>query len=195
MVFFIISRSHEGMVHMDTFTLSNLLEGRPQVIDNEKQKACYDTLDSLGIGYQRVEYNFFPSEPEHLRLIDQTLDVPGVKNLIFRTKNKSQFFFVILPRESRFDEKAFRSKFELPKITMAKGEDLSELLDTHAGAVSIMELVHDQNSMIRLFIEERVLEEKFFRFHPNENNSTLRISMEDFKNRLIPYLKHEITIL
>ena len=180
---------------MDAFILSPLLEGRPQTIDNEKQRACYDILDELGIGYQRVEYNFFPSEPEQLRQIDQTLGVPGVKNLIFRTKNKSQFFFVILPREARFDEKAFRSKFELPKITMAKGDELSQLLDTHAGAVSIMELVHDRSGVIRLFIQESVLQQPHFRFHPNENNSTLRISMEDFKTKLIPYLQHEVTVL
>ena len=180
---------------MEQFTLSPLLEGRPQTIENDKQRACYDTLDELGIPYQRVEYNFFPSQEEQLRQIDQTLEVPGVKNLIFRTKNKSQFFFVILPRESRFDEKAFRSKFELPKITMAKGEDLSELLDTHAGAVSIMELVHDRSGVIRLFIQESVLQQPHFRFHPNENNSTLRITMEDFRGKLIPYLNHEVTVL
>ena len=74
-------------------------------------------------------------------------------------------------------------------------EELSELLNTHAGAVSIMELIHDQNSVIQLFIEESVLAQKHFRFHPNENTSTVRISMEDFKNKLIPCLKHEISVL
>ena len=182
-------------MQMEDFKMTSLLEGRPEVVNNEKEKACYDSLDALGISYQRVEYNFFPSEAEHLRLIDSTLEVDGIKNLIFRTKNKSRFFFVILPRDSRFDEKAFRAKHELPKITMAKGEELSELLNTHAGAVSIMELVHDQDGVIQLFIEESVLEQKHFRFHPNENTSTVRISMEDFKNKLIPYLKHEITVL
>ena len=180
---------------MEQFEMTALLQGRPQVIESEKEKACYDILDQLEIPYQRVEYNFFPSELEHLRQIDQVLEVDGIKNLIFRTKSKSQFYFVILPREQRFDEKAFRSKHGLPKITMAKGDDLQELLNTHSGAVSIMELIHDENGVIRLFIDETVLNTAHFRFHPNENKSTVRIPMDDFKNKLIPYLKHDITIL
>lgn len=180
---------------MEQFQLTALLEGRPQTVSSEKEMACYDLLDQLAIPYQRVEYNFFPSEQEHLLQIDRTLEVPGVKNLIFRTKNKSQFFFVILPRDSRFDEKAFRAKHALPKITMAKGDELNQLLNTHAGAVSIMELIHDEAGVIRLFIEEGVLEQSHFRFHPNENKSTVRIPMDDFKHKLIPYLKHDVTIL
>lgn len=180
---------------MAQFEMTALLEGRPQEITSEKERACYDCLDSLGIPYQRVEYNFFPSEMEHLLQIDRVLQVDGIKNLIFRNKSKTQFYFVILPREQRFDEKAFRSKHGLPKISMAKGEELQELLNTHSGAVSIMELVHDQQGVIRLFIDEGVLSTPHFRFHPNENTSTVRIPMEDFKTKLIPYLNHEITIL
>ncbi len=180
---------------MELFEMTDLLEGRPQTIQNEKEKACYDILDELGISYQRVEYNFFPSETEHLRKIDRVLGVDGIKNLIFRTKNKSQFFFVILPRESRFDEKEFRARFQLPKITMAKGDDLSQLLNTHAGAVSIMELIHDKDGIIRLFVEEEVLQQEYFRFHPNENRSTVRIGMDDFRNKLLPSLNHELTVL
>ena len=61
---------------------------------------------------------------------------------------------------------------------MAKEEDLKELLLTHSGAVSIKELTNDANNVIRLFINEKILNEKYFRFHPNENSSTLRISEE-----------------
>lgn len=180
---------------MEAFEMTALLEGRPQNFHNEKEQECYDILDSLGISYQRVEYNFFPGETEHLQMIDRVLGVEGIKNLIFRTKNKSQFFFVILPRESRFDEKEFRAKYQLPKITMAKGEELSQLLNTHAGAVSIMELIHDKDGVIRLFVEEGILQQAYFRFHPNENLSTVRIPMDDFTDKLIPYLNHEITVL
>ena len=78
---------------------------------------------------------------------------------------------------------------------MAKSEELELLLKTHSGAVSIMELVNDKDNKIKLFIDEKVLNTDYFRFHPNENKSTIRISMEDFKNKLIPYLKHDINIL
>jgi len=115
--------------------------------------------------------------------------------LIFKTKNKNQFFFIVIPSEERFDEKNYRTKYELPKISMASKDDLKELLNTHSEAVSIMELINDTNNAIKLFIDEKILNEQFFRFHPNENNSTVRISMQDLKDKLIPYLKHEINVL
>lgn len=151
-------------------------------------------MDSLNIKYQRVEYNFFPKEFDDLNLIDKTLQVKGIKNLIFRTKNKEQFYFIIIPREERFNEKEFRNKYGLPKITMAKNEELEALLETHSGAVSIMELINDKDNKIKLFIKENILDTEYFRFHPNENKSTVRIKMEDFKNKLIPYLKHDINV-
>lgn len=180
---------------MEKFEISKLLNGKPDNIESEKEKKCYDTLEKLDIKYQSVEYNFFPNNPTDLKLIDETLQVPGIKNLIFKTKNKEHFYFVIIPREERFDEKAFRSKHQIPKISMAKEEDLEELLKTHSGAVSIMELEHDTTNKIKLYIDERILKEDYFRFHPNENKSTVRISMNDFKNKLIPYLKHDIISL
>ena len=78
---------------------------------------------------------------------------------------------------------------------MAKNEDLETVLNTYSGAVSIMELINDETNIIRLFIDESILKETYFRFHPNENKSTVRIKTEDLKNKLIPYLKHEINIL
>lgn len=44
-----------------------------------------------------------------------------------------------------------------------------------------MELVCDTNNVIKLFIDEKILNEKYFRFHPNENNSTVRISISIFE--------------
>ena len=180
---------------MEELKLSELLNGRPENINNENEKKCYDILDELNIEYQRVEYNYFPKDIEGLRAIDETLQVKGIKNLIFKNKDRSQFYFIIIPRESRFDEKNFRSKYGISKISMAKNEDLETVLNTHSGAVSIMELINDENKVIRLFIDESILKEIYFRFHPNENKSTVRIKTEDLKNKLMPYLKHEINVL
>ena len=180
---------------MNEFKISELLKGRPEVIKNEKVRECYDMLDELNIEYERVEYNFFPSEIQDLRLIDDTLGMEGIKNLIFRTKNKARYFFIIIPREERFDEKSFRSKYELPKLSMSTNEDLMEVLNTSAGAVSITELIHDKENIIELFIDKKILEKEYFRFHPNDNKSTLRIRTEDLLNKLLPHLNHKLNIL
>ena len=54
---------------MEEFKISNLIYGRPENIESEKEKNCYDILDKLNIDYQRVEYNFFPNDIENLKNI------------------------------------------------------------------------------------------------------------------------------
>lgn len=180
---------------MEKFSVTELLSGEEVDASNEKERECYDTLNNLGIKFQIVKYNFFPSDIESLNLIDEKIQVKGIKNLIFRTKNKEQYFFIIIPRDDRFDEKLFRSKYNLPKISMATSDELKDLLKTHSGAVSIMELANDEKGIIKLYIAKSVLENNFFRFHPNKNSATVRISMLDFKEKLTSYLRHDINIL
>lgn len=85
---------------METLKLSELLTGRPRYIENSKEKNCYDILDSLDIEHQRVEYNFFPKKLDVLELIDKIIGISGIKNLIFKTKNKD-FFSSLLCQEQK----------------------------------------------------------------------------------------------
>ena len=39
---------------MEEFKITELIDGRPQGIKNDKEKECYDILDKLDIKYQRV---------------------------------------------------------------------------------------------------------------------------------------------
>lgn len=55
--------------------------------------------------------------------------------------------------------------------------------------------MYDKDNKIKLYIDEKLLEQEYMRFHPNENLATLKIKMKDFKEKVIPYLKHEVNIL
>lgn len=179
----------------EKFEVSDILTGRPDREISDKEKDCYDMLEKLEIYYERVEFNIFPETLEDLCKSDEKLKMPGIKNLMFKTKNGSQFFLLVLARNEKLDIKEFRVKHGIPKIEMAKDSDLENILNTHSGAVSITELMYDKDNKIKLFIDEKLLAEEYMRFHPNENLSTVKIKMKDFKEKLIPYLEHEINIL
>ena len=78
---------------------------------------------------------------------------------------------------------------------MAKTEDLQWILNTSAGSVSIMELIYDEKKDIKVYMDGKIIEREYFRFHPNQNTSTIRIKMDDFRNKLMPYLKHNLNII
>jgi Ala-tRNA(Pro) deacylase len=48
---------------------------------------------------------------------------------------------------------------------------------------------------VRLLIDEDVLKEKFVGVHPCINTSTLRLQTQDLLQKIIPAMKHELTVV
>ena len=175
--------------------VSALISGRPSYQVSAREKDCYDLLDKLNIGYERVDYNRPPQNQDELLEVDQRIGVEGIKNLVFQNKKKNRLYFLIVPRDERVNIKSFSEENNLGKISMASESTLKNLLNTRPGAVGVMELIYDKDKLVELFIDERVLKKEYMRFHPNENTSTLRIKMNDFLNILMPYFNYKINII
>lgn len=173
---------------------SELLDGRSDT-NSKKAVECFEMLEQLNIPFQRVEYDIFPSENHDLEELDALLETPGIKNLLFNTKAKDYYVMLVMKREHKFNEKDFRREHNLTKLSMTSKEDLKDLLHTEGGSVSILELMYDKEKQVHLYVEKDVLNEEYFRFHPNDAHCTLRISMDDFKEKLLPYLNHKLNII
>ena len=158
------------------------------------EKKCYEILKELDIPYESVSYT--KEEKENKELIDEKIGVKGIKNLLFKTRNlKKDLFLVILPREKRFDTKSFRNKYNITKIEMVSDDELDEFLSSKTGEVSIIDLISDTDKRIKLYIDEEVLNEEYFRFHPYNGLVTVKIKTKDLVEKLIPYLDHELNII
>ena len=158
------------------------------------EKKCYEILKELDIPYESVSYT--KEEKENKELIDEKIGVKGIKNLLFKTRNlKKDLFLVILPREKRFDTKSFRNKYNITKIEMVSDDELDEFLSSKTGEVSIIDLISDTDKRIKLYIDEEVLNEEYFRFHPYNGLVTVKIKTKDLVEKLIPYLGHELNII
>ena len=158
------------------------------------EKKCYEILNDLGISYESISYT--KEEKENKELIDEKIGVKGIKNLLFKTRNlKKELFLVILPREKRFDTKAFRNKYNITKIEMVNDIELDEFLLSKTGEVSIIDLINDKEKRIKLYIDQEVLNEEYFRFHPYNGLVTVKIKTKDLLDKLIPYLEHELNII
>ncbi len=157
----------------------------------ENEEKCYKLLDELGIEYSYVKYS--KEEKENHELVDELIGVKGIKNLLFKTRNlKKELFFIILPRDKRFDTKAFRNRFGITKIEMVDDTELEEFLNATNGDVSIMDLLYDKDKKIKLYIDKEVLDEEYFRFHPFNGLITVKIKTIDLKEKLLPYLDHDL---
>jgi len=157
----------------------------------ENEEKCYKLLEKLEIEYSYVKYS--KEDKENHELVDELIGVKGIKNLLFKTRNlKKELFFIILPREKRFDTKAFRNRFGITKIEMVDDTELKEFLNATNGDVSIMDLLYDKDKKIKLYIDKEVLSEEYFRFHPFNGLITVKIKTVDLKEKLLPYLDHDL---
>ena len=72
-------------------------------------------------------------------------------------KNKKQFFLFVIPGEERFNAKQAAAFLKSSHLSFASPEDLSRLMHTFPGAVSLLGLIFDQNKEISLYIDSRIL--------------------------------------
>lgn len=173
-----------------------LLEGRPTDCDRRlpKEQKTYDLLDSLGISYQRVDH-----EPamtmEACREVDAVLGTPMCKNLLLCNRQETDFYLLLLPGDKVFKTKDLSKQIGSSRLSFAGGEYMEQFLDITPGSLSLLGLANDKEGKVRLLIDEEVLEADYLGCHPCINTSSLRISMADVKNKLIPALGHEPTLV
>ena len=173
-----------------------LYEGRPENCGDRlpKEQRSYDLLDSLGISYCRVDHE--PAMTMELcQAIESTLGAPICKNLLLCNRQETDFYLLMMPGDKVFKTKDLSKQIGSSRLSFAGGEYMEQLLDITPGSLSILGLANDKEHKVRLLIDEEVLQTPYLGCHPCINTSSLRISMEDVKEKLIPALHHEPTLV
>lgn len=73
-------------------------------------------------------------------------------------------------------------------LSFASPEDLSRLMHTFPGAVSLLGLIFDQNKEISLYIDSRILNAEHIDCHPCTNDRSLILSVKDVLEKFLPSL-------
>ncbi len=173
-----------------------LYKGRPVDESGRLQKEirCYDFLDSLGVEYERIDH-----EPamtmEVCEEIDKTLNAVICKNLFLCNRQQTSFYLLMIPADKKFKTKDISAQINSSRLSFAGEEFMEKYLDITPGSVSVLGLMNDKDNAVRLLIDEDVLKAEYFGCHPCINTSSLRIKVSDFKQKIIPALNHEPTLV
>lgn len=173
-----------------------LHQGRPEICDGRlaKEIRSYDLLDSLGIGYCRVDHDSAMTM-EVCAGIEKTLGAPICKNLLLCNRQETQFYLLMMPGDKNFRTSDLSKKIGSSRLSFAKPEHMERFLDITPGSLSVLGLMNDKEKAVRLLIDADVLKAPHLGCHPCINTSTLRIAMTDVVEKLIPALGHEPTIV
>ena len=173
-----------------------LVNGRPTDIQGrlDKEIRVYDFLDSLGVSYQRIDHEAAMTM-EACEEIDRTLEATICKNLLLCNRQETQFYLLMLPGDKVFKTKDLSAQIGSSRLSFAKAEYMEQYLDITPGSLSVLGLMNDKDRMVRLLIDEEVLEGEYIGCHPCINTSSLRLRTKDLAEKIIPAMGHEPTIV
>ena len=169
-----------------------LVEGRPLEETGRlaKEIRTYDFLDRLGVSYERIDHA--PAMTmEDCAEVDRVLDTLICKNLFLCNRQKTDFYLLLIPGDKHFQTKVLSAQLGVSRLSFADAADMERLLDITPGSVSVLGLMNDGECRVRLVIDRDVMQSDFFACHPCINTSSIRFSMKDFEQKVLPALKHE----
>ena len=169
-----------------------LESGRPEDCSGrlEKEIRTYDLLDSLGIDYQRVDHPAAMTM-EDCAAIDQVLQATTCKNLLLCNRQKTDFYLLLIPGDKAFKTSVFSKLIGSSRLSFADPEFMEAFLDITPGSLSVLGLANDRDNRVKLVIDRDVLAGEYIGFHPCINTATVRFTVKDLTERIIPAMGHE----
>lgn len=159
----------------------------------EKEKRCYELLDSLNIEYYRCDHpDANANTMEDCLQIDAILEAVVCKNLFLCNRQHTQFYLLMMPGDKVFKTKELSGQLGCARLSFAEPEYMEEYLDITPGSVSILGLMNDKDNHVQLLVDEDVLKGEYVGCHPCINTTSLKIATEDMFGVLLKALNHEM---
>ena len=157
-----------------------------------QEQACYALLDSLRIPYDRIDHD--PAfTMEACAEIDTVFGTRMCKNLFLRNSNGSAFYLLLMPGDKPFKTKDLSAQINSSRLSFGSHERMEELLDITPGSLSVLGLMNDKDKAVNLLIDKDVTAAEMIGCHPCINTSTLRFTVADLIDKIIPAMGHAPT--
>ena len=173
-----------------------LMSGRPADFAQRlpKEQRVYELLDRLGIAYTRVDH-----EPamtmEACIAVDEALGATMCKNLMLCNRQCTDFYLLLMPGDKPFKTSVLSKQIGSSRLSFADGSYMEQFLDITPGSLSVLGLMNDRDSRVKLLIDSEVLSGEFIGVHPCINTSSLCIATRDLMEKLIPAMGHAPTMV
>lgn len=178
------------------YTPMERFTGRPTYNEeiSEAEKETYDFLDRHDIAYETLCHEA-AFTMEECAEVEKVLGAPICKNLFLCNRQQTQFYLLMLPGEKVFKTKFLSAELGCARLSFAGEELMTELLHIHPGAVSPMGLIHDKQAKVLLVVDEELLTSEYFGCHPCVNTASLKLSLKDLLDKVVPASGHEYRVI
>lgn len=166
----------------------------PEKTATEKEMQSYLFLEENGVEYVRAEHD----EAHTIELCEEIEKVIGAKickNLLLCNRQQTKFYMLLIPGDMVFKTKYLSAQINSSRLSFASGEQMESMLNVTPGSLTVLALMFDKEKQIELLIEKNVFKEELFGCHPCVNSATVRFSTADLKEKVLPALGREYTVV
>ena len=104
-----------------------------------------------------------------------------IKNLFLRDDKKRNYYLVLLQKDKQVNLKDLKIKLGCRPLSFSSEEDLYNYLGLKKGSVSPLGILNDKDAIVNVVIDNDIKLLEFIGIHPNENTSTIWISLKDLE--------------
>lgn len=143
------------MSNENTFYTSEVMTGAPAQFKTDTQKLIYESLESAGIPYTRIESDPGISMDDCLN-IDRAFGIDTVKTILLTNRQKNRFWLYVTHARKAFITKEFGAALQIPRVSFADEELMLRILGTPHGAATPFGLLRPEAAEVTLVMDRDV---------------------------------------
>lgn len=167
------------------FKVSEILTTPPSAFSSELQQKVYETFQSKGIPFERVD-----TDPgitmEDCQHIDARIVVKIVKTIFLCNRQQTEFYLYVTTDDKPFVTRDFCGALGIPRVSFASADKLWELTGVLVGATTILSAILPQADKVHLVMDKNVAESEWFACTDGTATCFVKIKTQDLLNKYLP---------
>lgn len=176
------------------FKVSEMMTTPPPAFASELQKKAYETFETLGIPFGRVD-----TDPgitmEDCRHIDDKIGVRIVKTVFLCNRQQTEFYLYVTTDDKPFVTREFCGALGIPRVSFAPADKLWELTGVLVGATTILSAILPACAGVHLVMDRGVAESEWFACTDGTATCFVKLRTEDLLQKYIPASGHTLALI
>ena len=176
------------------FKVSEIITTPPEEFLSPLQKLVYETLDRLGIPFERVD-----TDPgltmEDCQIIDRKIGVRIVKTIFLCNRQQTEFRIYVTSDDKPFVTKDFCRKLGIPRVSFAPADKLEELTGLKVGATTILSAVLPSARDVILVMDKKIAKSEWYACTDGTATCFIKIRTKDLLEKYIPSTGHSLIVI
>lgn len=174
--------------------ISEILTAFPEDERSALEMKVYDKIRETGIPFERVD-NDSISTMEECAEVGEVLGTEICKSILACTRNKSDYYLIIMPGDKRFVTKLVSHAIGSSRLSFASPEDMEELLGTTPGNASPLSVVNDKDGRVKLVMDSELAGGELIACNTGANTTHIRFRTADLLDKYLPACGHEALVI